>query len=297
MDWIKDLLDQTGKSINDFLYQLSDSVYNGLIFLMQEMVKLLRKFPLISDTPEIYDVWKIMLYISCTFISFIIVYLAFKNICSISNITKSIEMKVVFGRLLYTLALIIGSLTFVDWLITFNNLLVDFFMETFDVQNSLQYMASDNITSNLVAACLIIYQMYLALKIMIGFWMRVAELNLMVVVSPIIFVLWINPNWNSYLPEWTRRIVSLIFTQFIQVLLMVLYGKMVYRFYESGSISSLCLAAAFLILMTNTPSFFDRFVAKDNAAKIVTQTGKSIFNKSRSAANKINSIKKKVFSK
>lgn len=293
MDWIQQLLASAGEKIQTFFFRLSENIYNGLMFLMQEMIKLIREVPLIKDTPEIRDIWLMMLYISCSFITLIIVYLAFKNMCSIGDITRTIEMKNIFGRLIYTLVLILGSLTFVDWLITFNNLLVDFLMNTFKVEESMQYLSSDNFISNLVAAALIIYQMYLAIKIMIGYWLRIAELNLMVVASPVVFVLWINPNWGSYLSEWVRRIVSLIFSNFIQVLLMVLYSKMVLRFFNTGTISSLCLAAAFLILMNNTPTFFDRFVSKDNSAQIVSKTFKNITNKSKSSMQKVNNIRKR----
>ncbi|MFW6015060.1 MAG: conjugal transfer protein TrbL family protein, partial [bacterium] len=109
----------------------------------------------------------------------------------------------------------------------------------------------------------------------------------------VMMVLWINPNWGGYLSEWIRRSSSLIFTQFIQVLILALYSKLVHRFFISGSISSLCLAAAFLILMTNVPSLLQRFIAPDSSGAIMAKTYRSITNKPK----QYNSIKSNIKSK
>lgn len=300
MQWLIGKFANTTNIIWEFLAQLSLSVYDGLVYLMREMIKLITHFPTIRDIPEIKTIWIFMMLLSFSCIGLIIVWLATKNFISLGNIIKTVEMKVVFGRLLYALIFVGVSLIFIDWLITFNNLLVDILVMRFDVLRPLNYISSQFFGANLAAAALIIFQMYLSIKIMIGYWLRVAEVNLMAITSPAMYTLWINPSWGGFLNSWLQRLVALIFTQFVQVLILVLYGMVIYKFFEKGTISSLCLAAAFLMLMNNVPTFINRFMVPDNSVQIMQKTWNKITGtpeKVKTAAGKINKVRQKLYSK
>ena len=272
MDFFANPIINSANFIWEFLKQLSDSIYGAMTYSMQEMIKLIVKFPSVRDMPEMYIIWKYMLFLSLTCIPIIFIYCGSKNLFAFNgNIIRNIELKSLLTRLCYMLVLILGSLPFIDWMVILNNTLIEVLMIRFD-KATFQHMTAPSVTGNLLATILIIYQIYLVFKIIIGYWLRVAELNLMAVISPMVFTMWINPNWGSYLGAWTGRIYNLIFTQFIQVLILVIYGQTLYKFYETGTIPSLCLSIATLMLMNNVPAFFQLFVGRDNSGYILANT-------------------------
>jgi uncharacterized membrane protein YphA (DoxX/SURF4 family) len=274
----------------------ANAVYSGLVWAMEEMVKLISVFPTMKSMPEVYTIWNFMTILSISCIAVILLYLGIKSLSSSSgnsNLGRSVELKMILPRIFCAGIFIILTIPFVDILINFNNVLIEILSVKFNVIKALQYISAPTFLGNLVAIILIFFQMYMAIKIMIGYWLRVAEVVLMVVVSPAIFTLWINPNWGGYIKEWISRLVTLIFTQFIQILIMVIYGQIIYRFFYTASISSICLAASLLILMNNVPQFLTRFMAKDNSLQIIQNT----YRKIRNTTHKVSTIKNKISGK
>ncbi len=292
------MLVQIKEALFDFLYTIIERFYQGSVLVISEMVKLITKFPLIKETSEIYDIWLFLVYLSTTCIALIFIYLSAKNIMNIGynyNFIRTVELKQVFTRMLYMIVFIIGSLPFIDYLILFNNTLIDALSQRFDVMNAVDMIsASQGLLGNFIASALIIYQIYLVVKIMIGYWLRVAEVNLMAVVSPVMMVLWINPNWGGYLSTWLTRLVTLIFTQFTQVLILVLYAKLAHRFFTEGTIKNLCLAISFLILMTNTPVILQRFICHDNTGVVMVKTYNNVKRTISKTASLKDSLKNKL---
>ena len=262
-----------------------DGVYTVLVWLITEMISLISKFPLLSEVPELYEIWQLMSYTSFTCIGLIIVYLATKKIGSAASAANNIQMQVIFSRVIYAGIFVAGSRLFIDLLIQLNNILVEVFVIRFDIKASFQNMKLDDLVSNIVITALIGYQIYLAIKIMIGYWLRVAEVFLIYVVSPAFYVLWVNPSWGGFLSSWIQRLVTLVFSQFIQIIIMIIYSKLIVRFFVSGSISNVCLATAFLILMHNTPTWLQRHLAPDSSVKIMSKT----FNKTKKVGSKVKS--------
>jgi hypothetical protein len=278
MVWFSDPSINQKNFLWEFLQQLSDSVYGALMYLMQEMVKLITVFPSVRQMPELYTIWKYMLFLSLTCIPLMFILCGSRNLFSLNgNIIRQIELKSLLTRLCYMLVLILGSLPFIDWMVILNNTLIEVLVVRFNVHSTFaHHVTAPTLSGNFIATALIIYQMYLAIKIIIGYWLRVAELNLMAVVSPAVFTMWINPGWGSYLGAWTSRIYVLIFTQFVQVLILIIYGQTLYRFYETGTVPSLCLSIATLILMNNVPAFFQLFAGRDNAGHILNNTWRNV---------------------
>jgi hypothetical protein len=280
-----------GNGISDFLLNLTETIYSGLLYIMTEMINLICKLPLISSFPELHPIWKFMTYGSLSLIGLIIVYIAVKNLIgSTGNIVKVVEMKLVMGRMIYALIFIVLSPLIINWNIMFNNILIEALVSRFSVKDALTLMCTGSIVGNLVAMTLILVQMYLIIKVIIGYWLRLGELLLMYVAGPAIYTAWINPAWGGYLSEWWKRITTLIYTNFFQVLILAIYGKVVFRFFTAGTVSGICLGISLLILMTNVPSFFSKFMAVDNAPRIMSGMAKKITKGSR----KINLIKSKL---
>jgi hypothetical protein len=269
MNWLGEYLN-SNNFIWEFISQLCSSLYSGWTYVMQEMIKLLVAFPLIREISGVHAVWKMILLTSLTCVALIFVYVAAKNLFSVGNsFIRHTEMKVVFARMIYMMVFIMGSLPFIDWMIIFNNTLIGAIISKFGVAQFITDNPNKTFAGDLIASLLAIYQIYLAVKIIVGYWFRVAETNLMVAVSPIMFTLWMNPSWGGYLGIWLSRLMVLVFTQFVQVLILVLYNQMFVGFLGAGTLSSLALAVATLMLMDKVPDIFKQFSGGQNGVDIM----------------------------
>ena len=266
-------------------------VYSNLCIVLKTMYLLLTKFPKISQMGELYDVWHFVTLISLLCMTICIIYLGTKLFINSASISNKIEMNTIFGRLIYATAFIASSKILIDLLIDFNNSLIDVFVSKFQLIDTMSNNIYVNGWTELVAIGLAIFQLYIAIKIMIGYFLRVAEVALMYVTNPIMCCIWVNPSWGGHLGAWISRLVSLIFTQFAQVLILIIYVKMIFGFYASLQFYNLYLGSAFLILMHQTPSWIQKYIAPDNSGKTIVNTYKEIKNNRTSLGKVYNKIK------
>lgn len=271
--------------------RFSNWIYENLTFTLKMMYSLITKFPKISEMTELNTIWQFVTLISVGCIGLVIVYLGFKMFVSTSSANK-INIVTIFERLVYSSCFIAVNRLLIDLIIDFNNTLVDVFVKKFDLINLLNPDVYISEWVGLVAVGLAIFQLFLSVKIMIGYFLRVAEVTLMYVTTPIMCTLWINPNWSGHLNTWINRLVSLIFTQFAQVIILIIYSQLIFGFFESISIFNICLGSAFLILMNNMPSWIEKYISPDNSGKIMVNTCKSVFKKGKVTKNLLNKSKK-----
>ena len=271
--------------------RFSNWIYENLTFTLKMMYSLITKFPKISEMTELNTIWQFVTLISVGCIGLVIVYLGFKMFVSVSSANK-INIVTIFERLVYSSCFIAVNRLLIDLIIDFNNTLVDVFVNKFDLINLLNPDVYISEWVGLVAVGLAIFQLFLSVKIMIGYFLRVAEVTLMYVTTPIMCTLWINPNWSGHLNTWINRLVSLIFTQFAQVIILIIYSQLIFGFFESISIFNICLGSAFLILMNNMPSWIEKYISPDNSGKIMVNTCKSVFKKGKVTKNSLNKSKK-----
>lgn len=266
-------------------------IYENLTQTLKMMYSLITKFPNISDISELNGIWNFVTLVSVGCIGLIITYLGTKMFIDSSS-KKQINVMIIFERLVYSSCFIAVNRVIIDLLIDFNNTLVDVFIKKFDLLNSLNPDIYISDWVGLVAVGLAIFQLFLSVKIMIGYFLRVAEVSLMYVTTPIMCTLWINPNWSGHLNSWINRLVSLIFTQFAQVIILIIYSRLIFDFFGSISVFNICLGSAFLILMNNMPSWIEKYISPDNSGKIMANTCKSVFKKGKLAKNIIGSNNK-----
>ena len=271
--------------------RFSNWIYENLTSTLKMMYSLITKFPKISEMTELNTIWQFVTLISVGCIGLVIVYLGFKMFVSVSSANK-INIVTIFERLVYSSCFIAVNRLLIDLIIDFNNTLVDVFVKKFDLINLLNPDVYISEWVGLVAVGLAIFQLFLSVKIMIGYFLRVAEVTLMYVTTPIMCTLWINPNWSGHLNTWINRLVSLIFTQFAQVIILIIYSQLIFGFFESISIFNICLGSAFLILMNNMPSWIEKYISPDNSGKIMVNTCKSVFKKGKVTKNLLNKSKK-----
>lgn len=283
--------------LNTLVGTLANWIYESLVSVVQWMFGMITKFPNLEMVPGLHDIWKYVTAISLIGIAMVIVYIGAKLFTTSGDTGSKLNLKTVIGRFIYAACMISLVKPVIDLLIIFNNTLVDAFIVKFNVLNAISTLTILDVSSitSFIAIGLMIYQIYLAAKITIGYWVRVAEVFLMYVASPIMITLWINPNWGAHLSSWLNRLINLIFTQFAQILILTLYSMLMMTFFTSGSFSSLFLGVACFILMNDIPSWLEKYIGADNSAKIMKNTYAKVKHTSGSikrAFGKLNSSNK-----
>lgn len=257
------------QSIWKFIYEMIAKLYDYLVLAMVFMVNKLMSFPLLTQIPEIRDIWKWMLLLSVMFIPLIFIWLCLKKLAGGDRWDTDLKKTIV--RIFYMFGFILLTFPFVDWLVIFNNTIISALVNKYDIKNNLA-INNAPILNDLVAGVLIIIQLYFVGKIVLGYYLRILEVNFAVIVSPALYVLWINQGWSGYIGQWITRIVTLIFSQFVQVLILVLYSQMFHKFINNGSWDNLFLALAALVTMDKVPAIVQHFVAHDSTPQIALRT-------------------------
>lgn len=259
------------QSMWKFVYELIAKIYGYLITAMTYMVDKLMTFPLVTQIPEIRDIWQWMLLLSVMFLPIIFLLLCLKKVTGGDSWDTNLKQTIV--RIFYMFGFIILTFPFVDWLVMFNNTLIGALITKYDIKNNLTLATNHApILNDLVAGVLIIVQLYFVVKIVFGYFLRILEVNVAVIVSPALYVLWINQGWSGYIGQWISRLVTVIFSQFIQVLILVLYSQMFHKYINSGTWDNLFLALAALVTMDKAPEIVQHFIARDNAGQIALRS-------------------------
>lgn len=270
-------------------YLNEENIINSITSIMSDMMSTITKMPKVSSLPGIKNLHTVMSYISFSCVGCITCYKGIKMLFSTSEIDNK-EGRTLLERTTYSLVFSTLSLKTIDIMIDFGNVLIDVLMKT----NNLS--SEDNTlfpqvkgTGLIVALILMCLELLISIKILITFWMRMAELVFSGVISPVIFVLWINKEWSGFLKSWWRRVSILIFTQVAQVLLLVIYGKMINGLIMFGSFNSMCLSIAMLFLVESTPRVISGFMDSGSnlkAAESTFKNRKSTFNRTKNTISK-----------
>ncbi|MDF2533991.1 MAG: hypothetical protein K0R18_148 [Bacillales bacterium] len=253
----------------DLFHLLSDSLQTGANSFLSEMLGFVLQTPLIAANPVILQIWAIVRVISFSIIGLMFVWEAFKKIISSDNVIRHVEFKEMFIRMVYGIILAVFSLDIIDMMIGLDNALVN------TVKNAFPIIVNNSITVNgtfsfIMTLVLIVVQIVLGVKLMIQYWMRMAEIWLMAVLGPLMYTLWINPKWGGYLSSWVSRLTTNIFTTFVWALIISLYSGMVsivastgmlIGFPTLGPIAGICLSIALLLVMIETPDFLRQHLA------------------------------------
>lgn len=263
-----DYLNELFKFIYDRGHEATTNVSNNDGFLSKEifgkniekimkiMLDTITRMPLLSSLHTMMKAYYIVLIISVSCISCIFAYKGIKMLFSIDEFDK-IEGKQIFSRLIYSIMLEILSLRYIDALIIFNNLIISFMVAKLPILPLISDI--DNSYGALLPIVMLLIELAIAVKILIGFWMRMAELVFAGITSPILFTLWINNEWAGFLKNWNRRIVVLIFTQSTQIILLIIYTLMLDGWALSGTFNGICLAVATLFSLDRAPKILQLF--------------------------------------
>ena len=276
-----------GDNTGEFTEKILNSLSDKLDKVSNELLTSVTHMPHLSDLPEMMPVYNYIKYISLSLTGCIVGYKGLKLLFSNDEIDR-MQSKKVFSRLGYSFMLSGLSLKFIDLLITANNCISNLVLSNFEI-GSLTFTTST--TGIVIPVVIFTIQAISILKILIGFWMRMAELVFAGIISPAMFTCWINNEWAGYLKNWMKRVSTLVFTQVTLVLILVIYTMMLKGWCLSNTINGACLSMATLLLLDKGPKILQGFA--DNSSY---QDAKNTVNKvihSRSMRTVTKSFSKK----
>ena len=245
------------KKCNNFDFNVINlNISKHLDGIVKNMIKTLTKMPYLHNIPQILPVYNSIRIICVSCIGVVICYKGLKTLFSYDNNTR-MQNKELMGRLGYAAVFGAFSIPMIDALIKFNNILIELLTSKFTMIPMMNIVGSSY--GFLLSMSLLIIELLCSIKIMIDFWSRMAELVFMGTISPIIMLLWINGEWSNYLKTWFRRVVVLIFSQFAQVLLLILYSIIVSGLLLTGTLNGIFLSIAMLLFMIKVPKIMGEF--------------------------------------
>lgn len=295
---IKDELNSGWDNIVDKVKEMLLSLAGDLEELsnrfLDELINFVLYTPTVSEDPIILKLWTIVRLISFSLIGMIFVWEAFKKFFSADNIMANVEFKTMLVRMIYGLILAVFSLDIIDLMINFNQAIIETIKINFTIELS-QQLTITTVFGFVMTFALLIVQIVLALKLILQYWMRIAEIWLMAIIGPALYVLWINPNWGGYLKQWVSRLISTIGTTLIWAILFAIYSAMVslvastgmlVGFPTLGPIAGICLSVALLLTMHQTPGFLRSFMnTHDSALDIMKKTTSSVVSTYKAPVN------------
>lgn len=258
------------KSISNLFNE--DKIIENLNSIVNDMLGAITHMPKISTIPGISSVHKTVSLVSFSCVSCLVCYKGIKMLFSPSDI-ENYEGRALLGRMAYSMAFSTMSLKLIDIMIDLGNTMINILIKNNTLSTLIPKIKGSGL---LVAILLLLVELFVSIKILIEFWMRMAELVFSGVISPAIFVLWINKEWAGFLRNWWRRIAILIFTQVAQVLLLIIYSKMINGLVLAANFNSICLAIATLFLIDKTPKVLSGFIDNSNNVHSAISTVKHV---------------------
>lgn len=249
-------------------YFNEDNIINSLNTIVNDVIGTITKMPRVTTIPGIKSIHTTVTLISYSCASCLVCYKGVKMLFS-PNEADNKEGRTLLERTTYSVIFSTMSLKFIDIMIEFANTLINVLMKT-SITTAETLVPTMQSSGLLVAILLLLLELFISMKILITFWMRMAELVFSGVVSPVVFVLWINKEWAGFLKGWWKRVAVLVFTQVAQVLLLVIYGKMLNGLLIVGTFNSLCLSIAMLFLVDSTPKVVSSFMDSNNTVTNAT---------------------------
>ena len=253
---------------------LLNSMGDKLNKLSNKMLRSVTHMPYLKDLPEVIPVYNYIRYVSLSLTGCVVGYKGLKLLFSNNEMDK-VESKRVFSRLFYSLTFSGLSLKFIDLLILGNNTLSAFILSKFNIDTSTSLLCSVDDLGLLIPTAFFLIQILEIIKILVGFWMRMAELVFAGIISPVMFTLWINNEWSGYLKNWVKRVSVLVFTQITLVLILIIYSMMLKGWLLSNTLNGICLTIATLFLLDKGPKILQNFASN------------SEYNDAKSTINKI----------
>lgn len=288
---IQSRVDSFTTEMSNILHTVFSSVESAANKFLKEMIDFVLYTPTLAEDPIVFKLWTIVRIISFSLVGMIFVWEAFKKLFSTDNVVSSVEFKTMLTRMIYGLILAVFSLDIIDLMINFNQAFIETIKLNFTISLD-QNLTINGVFGFIMVIALLIIQIVLAIKLILQYWMRIAEIWMMAIFGPILYILWINPNWGGYLRQWVSRLTSTIGTTLVWAILFAIYSALVslvsatgmlVGFPTLGPIASMCLSIALLLTMNHTPAFLRGFM----------QNQQSVIDIMKSTANDVVSTTKK----
>lgn len=271
---VREKWDEFAHHADDLFAYVAQNLQEHANAFLREMIDFILETPLVTDEPIVHHVWSIVRVISFSLVGLMFTWEGFKLAISGGEVLRTVEFKTMFTRMIIGIVLAAFSLDIIDLIIRFNNALIDMVKVNFPITIQ-RHLTVSGTFGFVMDLALIITQVIIGIRLILQYWMRLAEIWLMSVLSPIVYVLWINPHWGSYYFQWFHRLTTTIFTTFVWALILAMYSSMISMVASSGTLASfptlgpiagMCLSVSMLLMMIETPSFLRRFMDNQPSA-------------------------------
>ena len=207
--------------------------------------------------------------------SFLALFLTFHSVRILALYTVEInptEVKWLIQRLFVTSVLIYIEPKLVGLLVELNELLVNAFLEPYKtslgtilfailITYGVNFFPVVNVVTSLPLAII----SGLLFIIILQFIIRYAEIALLMILGPFAIATNINKEYNLF-PVWWRHLLATIFTQAVQVLLILIWIEVVSKAVFMLMFYRLILSVGFLIVIARTPGFLKQWMYSTGAA-------------------------------
>lgn len=273
---VNDKLDEAKEDIQEMFLYLAEKMQEGANSFLSEMMDFVLYTPLVAENEVILSIWSTVRVIAFALIGIMFAWEGFKKVVSTDNVIRHVEFKEMFVRMVYGIILAVFSLDIIDLMINFNNALINTIKTAFPMTLKSE-LDVNGVFGFIMILALVVVQVVLGIKLVLQYWMRMAEIWLMAVLGPLVYTLWITPGgkYSGMLGQWLNRLTTTIFTTFVWALIVALYSGMVTMtasvgmiagFPTLGPIAGICLSIAMLLVMIETPSFLKGFLDNQPSA-------------------------------
>lgn len=199
--------------------------------------------------------------------TFLVLFLTFQSIRILAFYTIEVdptELKLLIQRLIITSILIALEPKIIGWLVHLNELLVNAFLEPHKGvlgYTIFLFLITEGVNLlplpggiNLIIGIPVLIINILLFIIMLQFVLRYAEIALLMILGPFAIATNINQEYNLF-PVWWRHLLSTIFTQAVQVLLIVIWISIIRTALGIDVLYRLILSIGFLVVAVRAPGF------------------------------------------
>jgi hypothetical protein len=216
------------------------------------------------------------------FVTIFLIYQSIKFMVTYSIHENPLELKRLIWRLVLCAALIAGFPSLFKWLLTLNSVIVSSLTPkefiNMDAFYGLMKMNEPFLSLTVLALVLSL----ILLVIYFQNIMRFAELGFLVLSAPLAISTMLNDEVNLF-PIWWRQLVSVIFLQAIQTMMLLLTIKTLPLFHSA---IQLPVVIGFLYITFKAPGFFRNWLLSSNQKIMINLVQGSLVNSFQTAIDK-----------
>ncbi len=278
---------------------LVSSIINMIIGLLTSLVQSISepfldalKFfttstPLMADNSSVFNLWLAIVGIADALFVLVVALLGFHVMSFATFGLEEIEIKHLLPRIGLAFLLVNSSIFIIDAVVSLSNGMIGALNAAFPAQtvwSSLKSIASQPETLGLAGLMIMVAFLILTVMLMIYYVLRLVTLYIGAVLSPIVLLVWLLPDFKHFAEAAARAYVAVIFVLFIHVVILELaasiFGGMVLATpdHALNPLMSLVVGIATVLALLKTQNVLTQLTMASLGPKTATQLGGLVSN-------------------